>query len=344
MNGATADIIVAGGITLDNVVTADGAVHVEQIGGNGIYGTIGARLWSDAAVMLAAVPAAFAEDVRRRVAGAGLDTRGVLAVDREVPELEWLFYDASGNRLDYVFATRDDAKAAGMYGSPSADAVAKWRQRLASRSASAATYPDFIRDTASELTPLLRALPVPRGLHLAPMEPEWQIEAARWARSAGARVTLDPGSRAARIARTPGLLDEILASVDVFLPSRRELEVLSTTADPRSGLKALASRGTADVGVKLGDEGVLLWDRATAETIHVPAFSVPVRDPTGAGDAFCGGFIAGLVATGDLTEAARCGVVSASFVVETFGGLGAAAADRAEALRRRAALQAVSSR
>jgi ribokinase len=67
---------------------------------------------------------------------------------------------------------------------------------------------------------------------------------------------------------------------------------------------------------------------------------VDARDPTGAGDSFCGGFLAGWLRHGDLREAALCGTVSASFTVEA-PGLQAiqtatpnAAADRRAVLRR----------
>jgi len=50
----------------------------------------------------------------------------------------------------------------------------------------------------------------------------------------------------------------------------------------------------------------------------------PVRvaqaiDTTGAGDAFCGGFLAGYARTGDGIEAAMHGIVAAAFTVETVG-------------------------
>jgi sugar/nucleoside kinase (ribokinase family) len=51
----------------------------------------------------------------------------------------------------------------------------------------------------------------------------------------------------------------------------------------------------------------------------VPAVSPRCVDPTGAGDAFCGGFLTGLIETGDPVEAALRGAVSASFAVEGCG-------------------------
>jgi sugar/nucleoside kinase (ribokinase family) len=44
-----------------------------------------------------------------------------------------------------------------------------------------------------------------------------------------------------------------------------------------------------------------------------------VVDPTGAGNAYCGGFLAGYIETGDVLTAARYGAIAASFLVEQAG-------------------------
>ena len=46
-----------------------------------------------------------------------------------------------------------------------------------------------------------------------------------------------------------------------------------------------------------------------------------VIDVTGAGDAFCGGFMVGLATTGSPQVGVRMGVVSASLVIEGYGAL-----------------------
>jgi sugar/nucleoside kinase (ribokinase family) len=84
---------------------------------------------------------------------------------------------------------------------------------------------------------------------------------------------------------------------------------------------------------RLGFDGVLVIKRGpqgvdvalAGDVVRVPAPAVDVLDVTGAGDAFCGGFLAGLLATGDPVAAAAHGVVSASFVVETRGAVAALA-------------------
>jgi ribokinase len=70
--------------------------------------------------------------------------------------------------------------------------------------------------------------------------------------------------------------------------------------------------------VTLGARGCLV-SRASGYTM-IPAPKVKAVDTTGAGDAFVGGFAAGLVRfNGDLEQAARFGTAVAALSVTSFG-------------------------
>ena len=68
--------------------------------------------------------------------------------------------------------------------------------------------------------------------------------------------------------------------------------------------------------------------------VTIPAISSHPIDVTGAGDAFCGGFAAGLSLGLDPIEAAKRGAVSAAFATETFGSLALGAISPADAAAR----------
>ena len=53
--------------------------------------------------------------------------------------------------------------------------------------------------------------------------------------------------------------------------------------------------------------------------MRLPVFATKVLDPTGAGDAYCGGFGIGLCQLDDPVSAGLYGTVAASFVIEGFG-------------------------
>ena len=109
--------------------------------------------------------------------------------------------------------------------------------------------------------------------------------------------------------------------MDIVLPSGPEeseqlfgLTTAEETADYLRGFGAYA------VAVKLGEAGVYV--SAEGGTGMVPSFTVPhVVDTTGAGDAFDGAFLHGLVENMPPLEAARLGVVMAGLKVRGRGAI-----------------------
>jgi len=85
--------------------------------------------------------------------------------------------------------------------------------------------------------------------------------------------------------------------------------------------------------IKCGAEGVIAHAAGAREWIHIPAVPVELVDVTGAGDAFCGGVLAGFADENDPIEALLYGAVSASFCVEGLGVAGLAARNRRKSQR-----------
>ena len=107
----------------------------------------------------------------------------------------------------------------------------------------------------------------------------------------------------------------MLPSLDDVVRSRPGASVPDIVRDMRRG-------GARRIVLKRGAEGVRIY-RPDASPIDIPALpDATVADLTGAGDAFCGGFLAGMHRTGDLVEAGLHGTVSASFAIETPGFAG----------------------
>ena len=132
-------------------------------------------------------------------------------------------------------------------------------------------------------------------------------------------------------------LSPFLAQVDAFLPSEIELAALVPGAPIEQALALAAARCRGTAAVKLGPRGCLVWDKVADAPVAVPVIPTHAIDPTGAGDSFCGGFLAGLVETGNPVLAAAYGAVSASLIVSRHGADGALPIDRAacrEALAR----------
>ena len=91
--------------------------------------------------------------------------------------------------------------------------------------------------------------------------------------------------------------DLMLDSANVVVGNRAEVEVAVGTADPREAARRLLDRGVQLALVKMGGEGVLV---ATPDDEHVvPPHPVEVVCGLGAGDAFGGALVHGLLAGWD---------------------------------------------
>ena len=90
--------------------------------------------------------------------------------------------------------------------------------------------------------------------------------------------------------------------------------------------------------IKIGPDGILLLDGGNGNRQHLPAYLEPgapqIVDVTGAGDSFCGGFLAGLAQSGEALLAAQMGLISASMVIEGYGALYAFELQRETAVAR----------
>jgi sugar/nucleoside kinase (ribokinase family) len=115
------------------------------------------------------------------------------------------------------------------------------------------------------------------------------------------------------------------------LPSTQDVDVLFGRRPQLDALRALraALPDLPVLVVKCGADGALVHRAGSADVVVVPAVPAAVRDATGAGDAFCGGFLSGFAAGGDVVEAALRGAVSASYALGAVGpaGLVGVAAD-----------------
>ncbi len=150
-----------------------------------------------------------------------------------------------------------------------------------------------------------------RVLHLDGHDTEAAIAAARFARAAGVPTVLDVDNV------YPGT-DELLPLIDFIVSSSAFPERLTGEQDLGAGLKRIKERyGSAFVAATMGSEGVLAYYEG--RYIHLPAFKIECRDTTGAGDAFHGGFIYGLLSGLSVEETLRFGNAVAALKCKAVG-------------------------
>jgi ribokinase len=129
------------------------------------------------------------------------------------------------------------------------------------------------------------------------------------------KVSFDPGALYAR--KGLAQLEPIIKRAYVMMPNRSELALMTGTAEYVKGADALIAKGAKIVAVKLGSEGSYVTNGR--ERFHVDAFEAKVVDTTGAGDAFCTGFLYGLLNQRGLGECGRLGNFVASRKVLKMG-------------------------
>ncbi len=133
-------------------------------------------------------------------------------------------------------------------------------------------------------------------------------------------LTLDPS----RTYMNPNFFEKvpaIITGLTAFLPSEDKLRELfrGRSEDIWEMVEALASFGCEIIVVKRAIQGQMLYDAASRQRFEIPAYPGREYDLTGAGDSFCGGFIAGWRKTFDPLEATLYGNVSASLTIEGSG-------------------------
>jgi sugar/nucleoside kinase (ribokinase family) len=118
-------------------------------------------------------------------------------------------------------------------------------------------------------------------------------------------------------------LKEVVARVDVLTINDEEARQLSGEYSLALAAKKILTMGPSFLIIKKGEHGALLFDKQNM--FFAPAMPLElVKDPTGAGDTFAGGFIGYLAKTDDISfdnmkRALIMGSAMASKCVEEFG-------------------------
>jgi len=163
-----------------------------------------------------------------------------------------------------------------------------------------------------------------KSIHIAPIAGEITYEIAKKLRSCADVLSLDPQGLLRNFDENGNvtlgsLIDKrILGLVDIYKSSLKEIQAVTGLSDIDSAIKAIHKHGVKIVIVTLQANGAAV---SVEDTIHkVPAYKPEkVIDPTGAGDAFIGSFLAEYVNGEDCSWCSYVGSAGASLVVEGIG-------------------------
>jgi sugar/nucleoside kinase (ribokinase family) len=303
---------VFGEVLREYILTGDGAVHLDLLGGSATYAALAARLWGAAVLPLAILPPSFPDRLLSHFRDAGIPTDGLLRVPTPDDHLAFYAYSEDGQRAESS-PTRHFLKA----NMPIPKELLGYTPRVDLPAPSLAPLLQQDHEDALRLVLSSRSC-----AHIAPLAYPSQAILTGRLRELGIRcLTLDPHASFLHPWHRDNLA-ALMNGLDAFLVSERLALQFFRPATPPSTWKMaeyLAGFGCRYVVVKQGVRGLALWDGYSGRRWHVPAYPTTVRDPTGAGDAFAGGFLVGLAETQDPLEAALMGAVSASLTIERSG-------------------------
>ena len=152
-----------------------------------------------------------------------------------------------------------------------------------------------------------------RVLHLDAHDPPACARLAQAARSTGTIVTAD-------IDNIYEGLPELLPLIDVLVTSKEFPHRLTGIGDERASLVELKARyGCAVVGMTMGKRGAMVY--CDGQFLESPAYEVPgaCRDTTGAGDAFHGGLLYGLLRGDDMETSLKLANATAALKCRALG-------------------------
>jgi len=299
---------IVGRLKRNFILTTDGKAALDTPGGGLIYAAVGLRLWQQGIGLIGRVGEDYRQSWLERMRTEGLDTRGI----RVLPETVDLRY----------FASHIDP-ATSVFTNP----VSEFAKRQLPFPKSLLGYAPQIDIIDSKITPTtetIRAHDIPedfldvKAAHFASADfLTHSLLPSIFRQHQVNTITLDASSTY----MNPTFWEEIpglLRGVTVLHCSESRLRNLfkGQTDDIWQMVDAITAMGVELIVVKRGEKGQWVIDPAGRKRWEIPAYPAKVISQTGAGDAFCGGFLGSFKDTYDPLEAALHGNISSSFVVE----------------------------
>ncbi len=270
-----------GSIIIDDIIMPDGLSKMNILGGGTSHTCMGMRLWSKQVGIVSQIGTDFPEIHEKRMSNLFL-TQGLVTREIETTRA-WQLLEKDGTRNE-LFRTDFD--------------------EMISMAPGIADFPD--------------AFNAVKGVHLhsaIDKIPEW-VTFLKSLENAPI-ILWEPWDPFC----APENLDQfmkIASLVDVVSPNAKEAAHLTGLIKPEHSAAFLLESGVDHVVIRNGSKGSLIASNSGSLFSINAVPPVEIIDTTGAGNAYCGGFICGL-ASGSLETAAEYGSVAASFALTQFG-------------------------
>ena len=284
MENQTFDVAVVGHFAIDTIRLPSRSSPFVVLGGSVTYVSFVTKRLDGAVSIISKVGADFPEAYRWLLREEGIDLSGVVKLKKGV-------------------TTRFDLK---------------YSKDLSSRTLKLESKAAPIK--LSNLPKSLQA----KAVHIAPIAGEVTYELVKKLKSCAEVLSLDPQGLLRRFSRTGKVTSgarvdkRLFKLINVYKSSLDEISALTGYSDINAAINAIHDFGVKTVLVTLGARGAVLSVEKTVYNIP-PCNSRVVIDPTGAGDAFIGGFLTEYVRQKDALWCACVGSAAASLVIEGIG-------------------------
>lgn len=303
--------IIAGQLRRDFIITPDGKPHIDTLGGNLAYAAVGTAIWEAGIGLIGRVGEDFPQEWLGKIASSGFDLHGIRILPESIDLRSFTaFTDAETRQTDSpvaYFSRLNLPFPKSLLGYTPRPVQPDSRSQPSLQTIRMTEIPSAYLDaTAAHLCPIdfLSHTLLPSILR------QGQVTT----------ITVDPASSY----MNPIFWDDVqvmVKGVTGLLTSEEKLRGLfeGRSSDLWEMAEAVGSWGCEIVVIKRRGRGQYIYNHANRSRWLIPAYPARVIDPTGAGDAFCGGFLAGYRSTYDPVDAALYGNISASLVIEGSG-------------------------
>ncbi len=274
-------LVGVGSVFIDDIVLPSGQTYMARLGGGVVHALMGAAIWDERPGIVATVGHGLPHESTNRLEQS-LDTRGLVQLD--IPQIRaWQLFEEDGSRRE-LYRVKE-------------------------------TVP-FIRGAQPEHFPAAYAQS--HGFYLL----QGVNEIREWRKTLTGIILWEPLQQIMTHENATGVR-AVLKECQIDIVSPNLIEAAAVYGDwmPDELASGLLSDGAQCVALRMGSDGSIVANQK-GERWHIPAAKVPeIIDQTGAGNTYCGGFLAGLTQGRSLPEAGAMAAVSASFCLEQVGVL-----------------------
>ncbi len=281
-HSAKVQYVAVGSIIIDDIVDPQGRSSMGTLGGGGSHAVSGMRVWSKNTALVAIIGESFPEGAWQQLS-ALTDTGGIIT--RPVPQPRfWQLFETDGTRNEV-----------------------------------ARTNFEVFQKIVYRPEEFPKALAQARALYLQTPTTGLALEWVAHLRAINPDIILlwEPWEIYYKPENLAGFR-QVAPLFNIVSPQTVELSWMLGETDPYKQAEIMFECGVNCLALRLGSDGSLVGTAAGRH--HLPAVPAEVIGETGAGNAYCGGFLVGYTESGgDPLSAGRYGAVSATFALAQVG-------------------------